>query len=76
MNMTPQHQVPYKVIGKLNDRSGLSDEMAELCANQPIYLVRRGDLDQSDTADKVKDQSDDADQMSDAAANPCKFFFL
>ncbi|XP_078371147.1 uncharacterized protein LOC144654799 isoform X1 [Oculina patagonica] len=30
----------YEVVGTLNDRSDLSDEMAALCANLPIYLIK------------------------------------
>lgn len=53
MKMTPQSEVTYKVVGKLHDRSGLSKEMADLCANLPIYRVAQGDLVQRDTADQT-----------------------
>ena len=46
----PQIVVTYKAIGKLGDRSGLSQEMRELCANLPIYRVVK----QNDTADMIK----------------------
>ena len=50
--MNPQTTATYKAIGKLDDRSGLSQEMRDLCANLPIYRV-------------VK-QNNNADQMSDS----------
>ena len=37
-----------KVIGNLEDRSRLSDEMADLCAKLPIYVVVEGELDSTD----------------------------
>ncbi len=37
-----------KVIGTLEDRSQLSDEMADLCAKLPIYVVAEGELDSTD----------------------------
>ena len=30
----------YTVVGTLNDRSILSDEMANMCAKYPIYMIR------------------------------------
>jgi len=52
VTLTPQPLEKLKIVGKLNDRSILSDEMADLCANHPIYRVT--EVDQKD-----------ADQMSD-----------
>ncbi len=37
-----------KVTGTLEDRSELSDEMADLCAKLPIYVVAEGELDSTD----------------------------
>ena len=34
----------YVVTGTLNDRSILSDEMADLCAKFPIYLIKEKSL--------------------------------
>ena len=51
MKMTPQSEVTYKVLDKLHDRSGLSKEMADLCANLPIYRVAQGDLADQTNAD-------------------------
>ncbi|XP_067039427.1 uncharacterized protein [Acropora muricata] len=31
----------YTVVGTLNDRSILSDEMASMCAKHPVYLIRK-----------------------------------
>lgn len=46
-----QTEVKLKVIGTLEDRSHLSDEMANLCAKLPIYVVVEGEL---GTTDKVQ----------------------
>ena len=61
--MTPQSEVTYKVVGKLNDRSSLSTEMADLCANLPIYRVVKGDVKQNDMGEMTRDaeDADDAD---------------
>lgn len=55
VKLTPQTDIKSKIIGKLNDRSGLSNEMADLCANLPIYRIAEGDVSQSDTNDAVED---------------------
>ena len=34
----------YIVVGPLHDRSILSDEMADLCAKYPIYLIKNESL--------------------------------
>ena len=34
-----------KVVGTLEDRSELSDEMADLCEKLPIYVVVEGEVD-------------------------------
>ena len=34
----------YVITGTLNDRSILSDEMADLCAKLPIYLIKEKSL--------------------------------
>ena len=39
-----QGEVKLKVIGTLEDPSHLSDKMADLCANLPIYVVVEGEL--------------------------------
>ncbi|KAK2567840.1 hypothetical protein P5673_007721, partial [Acropora cervicornis] len=31
----------YTIVGNLNDRSILSDEMANMCAKYPIHLIRK-----------------------------------
>ena len=46
------------MIGTLEDRSELSNEMAELCAQLPIYIVAEVDLDPSD-ADQASDEAED-----------------
>ena len=52
--MNPQTTATYKAIGKLDDRSGLSQEMRDLCANLTIYRVVK----QNDTADQKSDSGD------------------
>ncbi|CAH3015163.1 unnamed protein product [Porites evermanni] len=49
VKIAPQTVETYKVVGKLQDRSILSTEMADLCANLPIYRVTKGRLSQDDT---------------------------
>ncbi|KAL9967599.1 hypothetical protein ACROYT_G025861 [Oculina patagonica] len=48
VKIKPQTEVKLKVIGTLEDRSQLSDEMADLCAKLPIYVVAEGELDSTD----------------------------
>lgn len=55
MKINPQNEATYKVVGKLGDRSGLSQGMRDLCANLPIYRIVKGDPDQNDTADHMND---------------------
>ena len=50
--------VNLTVVGVLQDRSELSDEVAELCAKLPIYVVTEGDLDPSDD-DQVAVEAED-----------------
>ncbi len=42
-----------KVAGTLDDRSKLNDEMAELCAKLPIYLVVKVDKAPTDMDEPV-----------------------
>ena len=52
--MNPQTTATYKAIGKLHDRSGLSQELADLCANLPIHRVVK----QHNVADETSDSGD------------------
>lgn len=45
-----QIEVKFKVVGTLEDRSGLSDEMADLCEKLPIYIVVEGEVDSTQAA--------------------------
>ena len=45
MKVVPRTEVKLKVVSTIDDRSDLSDEMANLCANLPIYEVDEGELD-------------------------------
>ena len=47
MKVTPRAEVKLKVVSTLDDRSELSDEMANLCAKLPIYKVAEGEVDLS-----------------------------
>ena len=44
-----QTELKLKVVGTLQDRSELSDEMADLCENLPIYVVVEGELEVDST---------------------------
>ncbi|XP_078377809.1 uncharacterized protein LOC144660963 [Oculina patagonica] len=48
VKIKPQTEVKLKVIGTLEDRSQLSDKMADLCAKLPIYVVAEGELDSTE----------------------------
>ena len=52
--VTTASEENFKAIGKLSDRSGLSDEMKDLCAELPIYRIR-----------KINEKQNDPDQMED-----------
>lgn len=52
--MTTESEENFKAVGKLSDRSGLSDEMKDLCAELPIYRIR-----------KINEKQNDPDQMED-----------
>ena len=55
------------VAGNLEDRSGLSAEMADLCVKLPIYAVITGDQDPNDIPQK---------NDSEIIPNTRKFYFL
>ena len=52
--VTTTSEENFKVVGKLSDRSDLSDEMKGLCAGLPIYRMR-----------KMVEKQNDADEMED-----------
>lgn len=52
--MTTTSEENFKAVGKLSDHSGLSDEMKDLCAELPIYRIR-----------KINEKQNDPDQMED-----------
>ena len=54
VKINPQTTATYKAIGKLDDRSGLSQEMADLCTNLPIHRVVK----QNNAADQTSDSGD------------------
>ena len=45
------------VVGELEDRSGLSAEMADLCVNLPIYVVTDGAMNLND--EEADEETDD-----------------
>ena len=58
-----ENAINLTVVGTLDDRSELSDEMAELCAELPIYIVAEGDVDPSDV-DQTSDEAEDEMETS------------
>ena len=44
-----QTELTLKVVGTLEDRSELSDEMTDLCVNLPIYVVVEGEPEEDST---------------------------
>lgn len=50
----PQIEVKLKVVGTLEDRSELSDEMANLCEKLPIYFVVEGEADSTAVVQPMK----------------------
>ena len=60
---TSENAINLTVVGKLEDRSELSDKMAELCAGLPIYIVAEGDVDPSDV-DQTSDEAEDEMETS------------
>ncbi|XP_068759970.1 uncharacterized protein [Montipora capricornis] len=49
-----QTEVKLKVVGTLEDRSELSDEMTDLCEKLPIYVVVEGELDSTTAVQPTK----------------------
>ena len=68
---TSENAINLTVVGTLDDRSELSDEMAELCAELPIYIVAEGDVDPSDV-DQTSDEAEDEMETSYDENLPCK----
>ena len=57
---TTSTETQMTVVGELEDRSGLSAEMADLCVNLPIYVVTDGAMNLNDEeADEETDVDDD-----------------
>ena len=49
-----QTEVKLKIVGTLEDRSELSDEMTDLCEKLPIYFVVEGEEDSTAVAQPTK----------------------
>ena len=64
--MTTTSEESFKVVGKLSDRSDLSDEMKDLCAKLPIYRIRKLEKKQNDDADQIEDHVGQSDEVDDA----------
>ena len=64
--MTTTSEENFKVVGKLKDRSDLSDEMKDLCAKLPIYRIRKLEKKQNDDADQMEDDVEQSDEVDDA----------
>ena len=56
-----------KVVGLLDDRSVLSNEMEDMCANLPIYVVVRGAMNPNDKEADVE-SDEDVDEVVDEEA--------
>ena len=63
--VTTTSEENFKVVGKLRDRSDLSDEMKDLCAKLPIYRIRKMVEKQND-ADQMDDRVQQSDELDDA----------
>ena len=50
----PQIEVKLMVVGTFEDRSELSDEMADLCEKLPIYIVVEGEVDSTAVVQPTK----------------------
>ena len=72
--VTTTSEENFKVVGKLSDRSDLSDEMKDLCAKLPIYRIRKLDEKQND-ADEMEDHVQESDELDaperEARGNKC-----
>ena len=55
----------FKVVGKLSDRSDLSDEMKDLCAGLPIYRMQKM-VEKQNEADEMEDRVQQSDKLDDA----------
>ena len=60
--VTTTSEENFKVVGKLSDRSDLSDEMKDLCAKLLIYRIRKLDEKQND-ADEMEDHVQESDEL-------------
>ena len=60
--VTTTSEENFKVVGKLSDRSDLSDEMRDLCAKLPIYRIRKLDEKQND-AGEMEDHVQESDEL-------------
>ena len=69
--VTTASEENFKAIGKLSDRSGLSDEMKDLCAELPIYRIRKINEKQNDP-DQMEDPIMGANDLTDAAKEGVK----
>ena len=58
--VTTTSEENFKVVGKLSDRSDLSDEMKDLCAGLPIYRMQK--MVEND-ADEMEDHVQESDGL-------------
>ncbi|KAM7428787.1 hypothetical protein ABFA07_020281 [Porites harrisoni] len=69
--VTTTSEENFKAVGKLSDHSGLSDEMKDLCAELPIYRIRKINEKQND-ADEMEDPIMDANDLVDVVKEGAK----
>ena len=62
---TTSTEKQMKVVGPLDDRSVLSTEMEELCANQPIYVVIVRRVRNSNEKEAGVDSDEDVNELVD-----------
>ena len=60
--VTTTSEENFKVVGRLSDRSDLSDDMKDLCAKLPIYRMRKMVEKQNDT-DEMEDHVQESDGL-------------
>ena len=62
---TTSTEIQMKVVGLLDDRSVLSTEMEDLCANQPIYVVVVRRARNSNEKEAGVDSDEDVNELVD-----------
>ena len=72
---TTSTEIQMKVVGLLDDRSVLSTETVDLCANLPIYVVVRSAMNPNDKQADVE-SDEDVDELVDEEARDFPEIFI